>query len=335
MSYPLCESPYGGFDAIVAELARGDIVFSDLEVAIKTAASGAPTRDTQFLHTTSTDVLVCLKQMGFKMLALSNNHAWDLGTAGVLATRQAVREHGFVAAGTGPDLKSAAAPAFLSHGGSSIALVATATGKIRDGAAATDSRAGVNELRLVDGEPHADDAARVLAAIGNARDKADIVIAYHHNHDWGDNMRVTRPWAKRWARRCSDAGADLYVSHGAPLLHGAEVYDSSVHFFGLGSLVFHSRTAIGHYPPEVWESAIVHCDYVGSSLENVEIVPVILNERGDDPTRQNATRGRPRIATGSDADRILARLATLTSELGASLSIEGGVGRLVAPEWAI
>jgi poly-gamma-glutamate synthesis protein (capsule biosynthesis protein) len=331
MTHALCDSPYEGFDAVVAELARGDVVFSDLEVAIKTADSGEPTRDTGFLHTTSADTLACLQQMGFDMFALSNNHAWDLGTAGVLATREAVREHGFIAAGTGPDLEAASAPAFFARDDFSVGLVAMATGKIRDGAAATRTRAGVNELRLEDGEPHAVDAARILATVRQAREKADIVIAYHHNHDWGDDMRLTRPWAQRWAKRCSDAGADLYVSHGAPLLHGVETYHSSLHLFGLGSLVFHSRTAIGHYPPEVWESTIAHCDFVGGQLGRVEFVPVVLNEVGDDPERQNATRGRPHIATGSDADRILLRLARLTADLGVSLAIENGVARLVMP----
>lgn len=331
MKYPLCSSPYDGFEAVTRELSHSDIVFSDLEVAIRTAASGEPTRDTEFMHAAPVEVLACVRQMGFNLLALSNNHAWDLGTQGVLATRAAVHEYGFVAAGTGPDLESATAASFLERSGYRIGLVAMATEKIREGAAATATRAGVNELRLRDGAPDLTDAARILAAIRRARKQADIVIAYHHNHDWGDDMRVTRPWARNWARQCSDAGADIYASHGAPLLHGVEVYGNSLHLFGLGSLVFHSRTAVGHYPPEVWESTIVHCDYEDGVLQRAQFIPVVLNEVGDDPQKQNATRGRPRIATGDDADRILARLARLSESKGASLLIENGVGQLLAP----
>ncbi|MDH5619943.1 MAG: CapA family protein, partial [Gammaproteobacteria bacterium] len=82
MSYPLCEEPYAGMDEIVAELRKGDVVFTDLEVAIKTDQSGTPTRDTIFLHTAPPTTLDCLRTMGFTALALSNNHAWDLGTDG-------------------------------------------------------------------------------------------------------------------------------------------------------------------------------------------------------------------------------------------------------------
>jgi len=327
MSYPVCEDPYDGLDEVIAELRKGDVVFTDLEVAIKTEQSGAPTRDTIFLHTAPATTLDCLRTMGLTALALSNNHAWDLGTDGVLATRSAVIAAGFAAAGTGVDLEAAAAPAFVDARGQRVAIVAMATGKIRDGAAATASRAGVNELRLTNGEPDAADARRILGSIRRARRRADVVIAYHHNHDWGDDMTVTRPWARRWAARCADAGAHIYASHGAPLLHGVANHETSTIFFGLGSLVFQSRTPVGHYPSEVWESAIVHCNYDRGSLEALEFVPVVLNERSDDPSRHAPTRGRPRLATGSDASRILRRLQTLSMQVGDQhIDIEDGRG---------
>ncbi|MDH5622135.1 MAG: CapA family protein, partial [Gammaproteobacteria bacterium] len=285
MTYPLCAEPYDGFDAVVAELKRGDVVFSDLEVAIRTPDSGAATRDTSFLHTATPDVLSCLAAMGVNALALSNNHAWDLGTAGIVATRNAVRSMGFAAAGTGKNLAEATAAATMGTGDASVAVLAMATEKIRDGAAATATRAGVNELRLVDGQPQAEDANRILKAIAAARRESAMTIVYHHNHDWGSDMRVTRAWSVDWAKRCADAGADIYVSHGAPLLHGIARYGRSVLFFGLGSLVFHSRTEPGYYPAEVWESAIVHLEYSLGTLNLVEVVPVVLNEMGDDPSR--------------------------------------------------
>jgi poly-gamma-glutamate capsule biosynthesis protein CapA/YwtB (metallophosphatase superfamily) len=327
MEHPLCADRYPGLDALVAELERGDVTFTDLEVAIQTPRSGAPTRDTGFQHAASPAVLDCLSAMGFDLLALSNNHAWDLGTAGVVATREEVLASGFAAAGTGVNIEAATAPAFIQAGGSRVALVSMATEKIRDGAAATADRPGVNELRLgPDGGPHPDDAARNLAAIDGASRDADVVIAYHHNHDWGDDMSVTRPWSRTWARACIDAGAGLYVSHGAPLLHGIEIYRGRPLFFGLGSLVFHSRTDVGHYPPEVWETAIVHCMFANDRLESVEIVPVCLNERGDDPSRHLETRGRPRIAQGADAGRILGRVAGLSAAFGTTVSAAGPVG---------
>lgn len=323
MEYPLCREPYAGFADIVAEIQRGDVAFTDLEVAIRTPASGKPTRDNGFLHAASPDVLDCLRDMGFDLLALSNNHAWDLGTAGVLATRDAVTAAGFAAAGTGENLAAAsAAGIWRRHGG--VALVAAASGKLHDGAAATADRAGVNELRLgSDDVVDADDRDRILASIAAAARASGHVIAYLHNHQWGDDMARTRQWVRQFARDCVTAGASVFASHGAPLLHGIEIYQGKPLLHGLGSLVFHSRTEMGYYPAEVWQSAIVQLAFDDGELVQLEAVPVSLNERGDDAARALQTRGRPRIASGIEADAILARLLRLSAELGTRLRIDG------------
>jgi len=149
------------------------------------------------------------------------------------------------------------------------------------------------------------------------------VIVYLSNHQWGEDKATTKPWARRFARECLDAGADVFVAHGAPLLHGIELYRGRPMLHCLGSLVFHSRTPPGHYPPEVWESAIVHCDFAEGRLVGLEVVPILLNEQGDDPERHLQTRGRPRLAAGADRQRILERLSALSAALGTSLRPDG------------
>ncbi len=103
MTHPLCDDPYPGLDEVVAELSGGAAVLTDLEAAILTPDSGKPTRDTVFLHVAPPSVLSCLQDMGFNLLARGNNHAWDLDTAGVLATRAAANPVFFqsIAAATG------------------------------------------------------------------------------------------------------------------------------------------------------------------------------------------------------------------------------------------
>lgn len=334
ISHDICAAGYPGFEAVVAELARADVVFTDLETAIRTPHSGEPTRTrAMFSHAAEPVVLDCLESMGFNLLALANNHAWDLGTAGVLATRDVVRARGFGHAGTGRDLAEATAAGMLATPAATVALVAMASGRIRDGAAATPERPGVNELRLLEDERlHPEDAARNLAAIAAAARVADLVIAYHHNHEWGDDLARTKDWARRWAQACVDAGAHLFVAHGAPLLHGIEHYRGRLICHNLGSLVFHSRTPLGHYPAEVWESVIVHAGFVAGRLAELELVPVALNEQGDGEDGEpgfHATRGRPTLATGARAERILARLAGLSAALDTALVIRDGRAFLV------
>ncbi len=324
MTHSLCADPYSGLEDVVAELHRGDAVFTGLEAPVRTPRSGTPTREGMFLHVASPDVPGCLRRMGFDIVALANNHAWDLGTEGILATRESVTAAGLVVAGTGRDLAEAGAPGILEIT-PRVALVAMATGKIADGAAATATRPGVNELRMTGERLHAEDVDRNLASIEAAAARADYVIVYLSNHQWGDDKATTKSWARRLAWQCVDAGADVFVAHGAPLLHGIEIYRDRPLLHCLGSLVFHSRTPIGHYPPEVWESVIVHCEFSERRLLGLQVIPVLLNERGDDPERPLETRGRPRLAAGGDRRRILGRLSELSAPLGTSIEPDGVV----------
>jgi len=328
MKYPVCQAPYDGLSEVIAELRRGDVIFTNLEVPIKTPASGLPTRDTEFFHAGSESTLECLHEMGFNLLSLSNNHAWDLGTTGIVATRDAVANSGFSHAGTGSNVAQASAAGYL-ESPVKTALIAMAMGKIRDGAAATETRPGVNEVVLgEDLQPNPEDLKRNLAAIRAARVNAEIVIVYLHNHEWGEDMAITKPWARDFAKQCIDAGADIFVSHGAPLLHGIELQNNKPIMHGLGSLVFHSHTDIGYYVPEVWETAIMHVDFVAGMVRRLEIVPVVINEVGNDPDMQWPTRGRPRLANEEQAQRILTRMQKKSAELGVNLRIENGRGLL-------
>jgi len=142
--------------------------------------------------------------------------------------------------------------------------------------AATSSGAGINELRLTAaGTPDQDDVERILQSIRAAAGTA-FVVACLHNHDWRGDMRVTQPWAREFARSCAEAGAGAFFSHGAPLLHGIELHHGVPIFHGMGSLIFHSRTEPGYYPPEVWESMIAHLHRRDGSMRQLApISPVI------------------------------------------------------------
>ena len=68
-------------------------------------------------------------------------------------------------------------------------------------------------------------------------------------------------WKRKLAHKCIDAGANIYVGHGDPRLQGIEIYRGCVILYCLGSLFFQTKTEVGFYGREVWESVIVqvHC----------------------------------------------------------------------------
>jgi poly-gamma-glutamate capsule biosynthesis protein CapA/YwtB (metallophosphatase superfamily) len=324
IQHDLRQHPWPDYALLETLFGKADLCFTDLETAIRNARADAPTRQDVFLHAADPIVLDCLKEWHIGLLASANNHAYDLGTGGILGALDELDKRGLVHAGTGSDLAAASAPASCRTANGIVALVAGASGAIRDGGAATPSRAGVNELR-VEGEPatlNADDAARFLGAIHQAATRTDLVLAYHHNHVLTDKGERVPPWQQDFAHRCIDAGATLFVSHGAPWLLGIELYRQRPIFYDLGSLVFQTATEGGTYQAQAWQSVIAECRFTGGALAEMILTPVQLNDQGIDGDL--ATRGRPSLAGGTDADGIFDRLAALSAPFGTTIDRANG-----------
>jgi poly-gamma-glutamate capsule biosynthesis protein CapA/YwtB (metallophosphatase superfamily) len=168
------------FAELTAVLRRADLCFSDLETAIRNPLAEAPTRGGVLLYAAEPAVLDCLKELSISLLATANNHLWDLGTGGIIAPLPSSMCAALPMPAPASTWPAAAAPVFRRTAKATVALVAAASGAIRDGAAATATRAGVNELRL-DGAGISTpaDCARILSAIAEAAGQADIVLAYH------------------------------------------------------------------------------------------------------------------------------------------------------------
>ena len=151
---------------IIASLLKGDVVFTNFEATIFDARRGQSPRDGAFLA--PPEALESLKTFGFNLLSLSNNHSWDLKTAGIENTLEHVKRLDLVHAGIGHTVEEAVAPGYLRTPKGTVALVAMASGLIEEGGSATASRPGVNELRIQGMTPNPEDAQRILQSIRNA-----------------------------------------------------------------------------------------------------------------------------------------------------------------------
>jgi poly-gamma-glutamate capsule biosynthesis protein CapA/YwtB (metallophosphatase superfamily) len=319
-------------------LAGADVVFTNLEAAIAPAGFvGKPRSETAVYG--SPDVLDCLKAMGFNLLSLANNHAFDLLESGLLATRSEVARVGFSHAGTGANADQAAGAALWDTRGGKVALVAMASGGIQltPEAWAGPGKAGVNFLEVKpDGSLNAEHRDRILQAVRAAAAKARTVIVYQHNHYWGEARGLDGPpgrerridrfdtpaWMERWARQLVDAGATLFVAHGNPALHGIEIYRGRPILYGLGNYIFQSTGSLDRYGPLTWQSALVDVTFAGGRLSGVRMKPLVLAMEG-------AARGAPFLAQGGEAAAILGRLADLSRRYGTEVRIEGDSAEVV------
>ena len=305
--------------SVLPILGAADAVFTNLEVAVSGPdCSCTRTRDDVFFHGAEPDVLDFLGEIGVSLLALSNNHSWDYGAEGILSTITETEARGMSHAGTGANLSEAAAPAYLNLGDFRIGLVSMATVNSPEEARATNRRAGINPLDPSDSA----DWERNIAAVQTADDTSDGVLVYQHFQ-----IDAEVGWQELWARATIDAGADIYVSHGEPTLKGVEVYHGGLILYGLGNFIFHTKTDVGRYPPDVWQSVIVEVAFGAQGAEEVTFTPVVLDEGTEGPGFLE-TRGIPKVAEGQLGQGILRRLIDLSDPYGTKIELGDGSATL-------
>ena len=305
--------------SVVPILGAADAAFTNLEVAVAgPECRCVPTRDDVFFHGAEPGVLDYLGEIGFTLLALSNNHSWDYGADGILSSIAEAEARGLTHGGTGANVSEAAAPAYLDLGGFRMGLVSMASVNSPEQARATDSRAGVNMLDPGD----AGDWDRNLTAIRVADSAADAVLVYHH---FQTDAEIG--WQESWARAAIEAGGDLYVSHGEPTLKGVEVYRGRLILYGLGNFIFQTRTEVGRYPLDVWQSVIAEVSLGAQGVDRVIFTPVVL-DIGTEGPHFLETRGYPEVAEGELGQAILDRLSDLSSVYGTAFEFKDGRAKL-------
>ncbi|WP_448954844.1 CapA family protein [Labrys neptuniae] len=383
-----------GFTAIKSLIQRADIAFTNFETTVFGRHSGWPMKGSYF-GCSEPMVLDALKDIGFNALALSNNHAFDLGPPGILSTLEEVAARDFLHAGIGADLSEARRPGTKTFGNRSVALVAMDAGPgpaTMYAADATDrrpARPGVNGLEVsrifeVDpsrfealssiqetfqsssmersnyAQPHdppqlhtADDIdfygtifrranenkRRILvdeaslevhlSAIRKATAEGTFVIAYLHHHHWEPSWREVPVWVQMFARACIDAGAGVFVSHGAPVLQPIEIYRGAPIFFGLGNFLFHlNEGEVVWSAPEVWKSVVATCRFdPDARLRSIDLHPIVIGgERLE--ARNYHERVVPVPVPAALATEMIEDLAARSRAHGVSISLEANYGMI-------
>ena len=165
-----------------------------------------------------------LKDVGFDVMSLANNHSSDFGAAGRESSRRTLEELGIKHAGN--DVNDVA---YFNVKGRKIALLAFAFNPV--------------SLNLLDIE----NAKRVVAQ--EAR-KVDIVIvsfhggaegaaAQHVPHGPETYLGAPRGDLRAFTHAVIDAGADLLIGHSPHVVRGMEVYKDRLIVYSLGNFAFY------------------------------------------------------------------------------------------------
>ena len=289
-------------------------------------------------HAVEPEVMDFLADLGFNLMSLSNNHAWDLGDCGVAATRAAAEASGVAYAGTGEDISQASAPGYLTVGDFTIALVAATTSH--------DERSAIGHAVNGVWTGRQEDWDRSLAAVRDAAANADFVLFYQHfqidldefsetstgdstgdGHVWVDDVAQ---WQGDFARAVLDAGASMYLGHGHRAFDGVEVYDGKPLLRQLGGFAYQGLNPVigGYDEHRPWEGLIAEAIIREGRVVRLEFTPLDLDEgetyRSDhDDLEFLSRRGLAQVASGAQADSILRRLRDLSATYGTALEVSG------------
>ncbi len=145
-------------------------------------------------------------------------------------------------------------------------------------------------------------------------------------------------WLEDWTHAEVEAGADVIVMHGAPLLHGIEIFRGKPIFYDLGNFIYNAPPAVWYISePMSWESVVASLTFRDKTLRSITLQPIALNYIGNGQADLQSqytsneflhTRGLPSAAEGAQARYILERLADFSKPFGTRIRIDGGAGSI-------
>lgn len=170
-----------------------------------------------------------VKEMGFDVVSLANNHIWDLGEEGLRNTIRTLKENNIQYCGAGMDIEEASRPAVINMNGMSVAILAYCMyGSVYLGyiELAGKNKAGVNPL----------DIESVIKDIKEAKKKYDKVVVMPH---WGREYHYDPlPECVTMAKQMIDAGADAVMGSHTHQMQPLIQYKRKPICFSMGNFLF-------------------------------------------------------------------------------------------------
>lgn len=215
---------------LIHEMQQADLTCVNLEFCL--SDRGAPMEGKKYTFRAKPERAEILKELGVDLANLANNHIYDYGTDAFLDTLSILDEKGIAHAGAGTDAAEAEEPFYTEIDGRTVAVVsATRAEKYILTPEAEEETSGVFRCY---------DMTKVLQKVREAKERADIVIAYIH---WGTEYSERLETAQtEGAKALVDAGADVVLGAHPHCLQGMEFYEGKPILYSLGNYWFNEKT---------------------------------------------------------------------------------------------
>jgi poly-gamma-glutamate synthesis protein (capsule biosynthesis protein) len=249
--------------AVAPIFSKADFACANLEIPL-TNATSRTTRKTaaelrarsQYILRASTGHIRWLKDCGFEIVSLANNHAMDYRQTGMFEMRKLLREWGIADCGAGSDLSEATRVTVIRAGGLRIGMLSFLAFQSPHSrwkcTPATQETAGIAEISL--------DPKRIRSAVAAARNACDVLAVFLH---WGiERQSVPTQYQVSMGRAFIDAGVDIVIGAHPHVLQGAEMYRGKPILYSMGNLI----------SPRPGSTGIVRLTYLGTRIRKLEFI---------------------------------------------------------------
>lgn len=281
----------------VRDALRADLVFGNLEcVAYK---PGVPEPQARLQMIMDWNEGAGLKEAGFSVLGLANNHILDFGAEYATQTAEFCESQGIAHVGFGQDQAQARQPVILERGGIKVGFLTY----VED--------FPVLKRRVTPGPAYISEP-NILEDIDELKDSgADVVVVGLHADvefvDWPAPHRVAM------SRRLVDAGADVVLEHHPHVTQGVEAYGDGLIAYSLGNFVFpvHGNDYQRNGSPWTDKSFILRVTLGKEGYVSHELVPIQIEEGG-----------RPAVMAADAANAFLERHERISADLADPEALE-------------
>jgi poly-gamma-glutamate capsule biosynthesis protein CapA/YwtB (metallophosphatase superfamily) len=276
-----------------------DISFANLEYPI--TRKGVRFENKTYTFRGDQESLLALRRAGIDILSIANNHIMDYGQQGLFETIQGCRKDKIVYAGAGMNLDSACKLRRLYKAGVCYGLLAYSL-TLPEEYWATSQKPGTAHP----------DWDRLRMDIMKAKNKVDILLVSVH---WGEELNSSpKPYQIELAHLAIDSGADVVLGHHPHVPQPIEIFKGKPIFYSLGNYAF------GTFSDNVSFSFVAEVVFLSGLPVQVNLYPINVYNR--------EVMFQPRLATGSQAGRIVGYLKGISRLFGTRMIYDQGVGKI-------
>lgn len=244
------------FDGVKWFWQDAHIVFGNLENPL---TSGREIGVPEMVLRADPEISLVLKDSGFNMLSLANNHIYDFGSQGLFDTISALDGVGIKYCGAAKD-KAFIYPTYFETNGTKVTFLAFTDEEPIPELAGADK--GKSHMAFIG-------KGEIETTVEEAAKKGDFVIVYLH----GGTEYTPEPdkSMKDYAHFAIDKGADLVLGSHPHVVQRVKKYRGKYIFYSLGNFIFDQL-----WSEETRESIAVKVHIRGNKVRKMEFLPIYI-----------------------------------------------------------